>query len=376
MSGGYRQISVEERQAFERDGVVCLRGVMTPAEIEGLREAVARQMAALPHSKTGYDFEALARQVWDPAGEVDTGAADRFDMTRMKETVRSDAAARPLREDDPSAEEGMFFYDVAAWKEDRRVREVAFDSRLPEIAAELLGAACVNFWEDTTFVKAPHTRQKTAFHQDLAYFQIDGDQCVIVWIPLDPAGPENGGMQYVRGSHLWGETYAPNVFLSQTPIRTSPEKRCPDIEADPGAWDIITFEVQPGDVLIHHVRTLHGAGGNRSARWRRAMSLRYCGDEVRYYDRPGAIPQVNVARDLRDRDRLLSADYPLVWPKPWPGLSLADVYDVMGPRGESAGCSKQAGLQRPARPMSSSARPENILLKPNTSLTGRSNGSV
>ena len=109
----------------------------------------------------------------------------------------------------------MFFYDVAAWKRDPGVRDVAFDSRLPGIAADLLGAAYLNFWEDTTFVKAPHTRQKTAFHQDLAYFQIAGDQCVIVWIPLDPADLGNGVMQYVRGSHLWGETYAPNVFISQ-----------------------------------------------------------------------------------------------------------------------------------------------------------------
>jgi hypothetical protein len=29
----------------------------------------------------------------------------------------------------------MFFYDVAAWKSDRGVREVAFDSRLPELSA-------------------------------------------------------------------------------------------------------------------------------------------------------------------------------------------------------------------------------------------------
>ena len=153
----------------------------------------------------------------------------------------------------------------------------------------------------------------------------------MVWIALDPVTHDNGRMQYVRGSHRWGETYAPNVFISQTPFRSSPERKCPDIEGALDAYDILAFDVMPGDVIIHHVMTLHGSGGNRSDRWRQAMSLRYCGDKVRYYDRPGAIPQVGVSHDLKDGDRLFSRDYPIVWPKPWPGLKLAEVYACPGP---------------------------------------------
>ena len=320
-----------QQATFTRDGVVCLRNVLAPGEIEHLRQAVARQMDDLRASPTGYDFEALARQVWDNDRPIDTGAAERFDMERMKALVRADNRARPLLEEGSSGPEGMFFYDVAAWKHDRGVREVAFDSALPGIVSSLLDARYLNFWEDTTFVKAPHTRQKTAFHQDLAYFQIEGDQCVIVWIPLDPADLENGVTQFVRGSHLWGQTFAPNVFVSQTPISTSPEIRCPDIEAAPELYDIVSFDVRPGDVIIHDVRTVHGAGGNRSDSWRRAVSFRYCGDRIRYRDRPGAIPQAGLAHKLRDGDRLFSADYPVVWPKPWPGFRLAEAFDTQNP---------------------------------------------
>lgn len=320
-------VSPADIETFWRDGVVCLRGVLAAAEIEHLRRAVARQMSGLHASRTGYDFEALARQVWEPGAVMDTGQADRFDMQRMKEMVRADEAARPLLEEREEKGEGMFFYDVAAWKHDLGMRSVAFDSALPRIACDLLGAAYVHFWEDTTFVKAPRTRQKTAFHQDLAYFQIEGDQCVVVWMPLDPAGLENGVTQYVRGSHLWGETYAPNVFVSQTPISASPEKRCPDIEGALDEYDIASFEVEPGDVIIHHVKTVHGAGGNPSNRWRRAVSFRYCADTVRYFNRAGAIPQFGVSHTLRDGDRLLAADYPVVWPRPWPELDLAPLYE-------------------------------------------------
>ena len=81
------------------------------------------------------------------------------------------------------------------------------------------------------------------------------------------------------------------MFVSQTPIGSSPERRCPDIEAAPGAYDIISFDVEPGDVIVHHVLTVHGAGGNTSDTWRRAMSFRYCGDRVRYLDRPEPFPR-------------------------------------------------------------------------------------
>jgi ectoine hydroxylase-related dioxygenase (phytanoyl-CoA dioxygenase family) len=267
---------------------------------------------------------------------VETGAANRFDMQAMTEMVRGDAAARPLMEESCANEEGLIFYDVAAWRWDSGVRKVAFDSALPGIAAELLGANYLNFWEDTTFVKAPHTRQRTAFHQDLAYFQIEGEQCAIVWIPLDPVSCKNGTMQYVRGSQKWGETYAPNVFISQTPMTSSPDKRCPDIEACPGKYDIVSFDARPGDVIIHHVMTVHGAGGNPSDKWRRAVSFRYCGDMVRYLDRPGAIRQVGLSSHLRDGDRLFSKNYPIVWPKPWPGFSLSEAYEIHQADGEVA----------------------------------------
>jgi hypothetical protein len=287
-AGGEFRVRAEDRAAFDRDGVICLRNVLSLAEVEALRGAVGAQLDSLGTSATGYDFETLARAAWEPGGVINAGAASRFDMAGLKHLLSADPSARPLLEADASPETGLFFYDAAGWRQDGRIRDVAFFSPLPEIAGELLRARQVQFWEDTTFVKAPHTRQKTAFHQDLGYFQISGDQCGVAWVPLDPAGPWNGVTQYVRGSHRWGKVYAPNIFLSQTPFPGADGPRCPDIEADPAAWDIVSFEIAPGDVIFHHVLTVHGAGGNTSAHWRRAMSFRYCGEEVRFLDRPGA----------------------------------------------------------------------------------------
>lgn len=307
------EISPEQIEAFGRDGVICLRGVLDVREVDLLRGAVARQMKALGTSDSAYDFEDMARQVWQAGGEVEAGAARRFDLRGLRSLLASDPFARPLREEGAPEAGGMFFYDAGGSQRDAAIRDVAFGSALPALAGALLAAGQIQFWEDTTFVKAPRTRQKTAFHQDLGYFQIEGDQCVIAWIPLDPAGNWNGVTRYVRGSHKWAEEYAPNIFISQTPFPAAQGPRCPDIEAAPETWNIVSFEVSPGDVIFHHVRTVHGAGGNPSETWRRAMSFRYCGEDVCYREKPGALPPPGDAAGHMEGDRLSPDVFPVVW---------------------------------------------------------------
>ena len=174
-------LTEKDKHDFDSDGIICLRGVLTAAEITKLTTCVDRQLSERATSATGYDFEGIARQIWASNDQIDVQRATRFDLEQMRRNVRSDRQARPLVEDAFEPEEGCFFYDVAAWQHDHGVREVAFDSALPALISELIDAKYLNFWEDTTFVKAPRSRQKTAFHQDLAYFQIAGDQCVFVW---------------------------------------------------------------------------------------------------------------------------------------------------------------------------------------------------
>ena len=63
-------------------------------------------------------------------------------------------------------------------------------------------------------------------------------------------------------------------------------------------------------MAVHHARTLHGAFPNASSRRRRAVSVRYCGDDARYELRPGAPRKPHHARDP-----LGDPDCPRVWPR-------------------------------------------------------------
>jgi len=328
-----RQLTQEEIAAFHEDGVVCVRGALSQKEVDGLRDAVDAQVLNLGGSPTAYDFEAMAGQLWSQSNPVQAGPASLLEVDDLVSAILTDPEARPLLEKDESSEKGLFLYDSGGWREHAGIRKVAFDSVLPEMAATLLKSPTINFWQDTTFVKAPHTRQRTAFHQDIGFTQIDRAQAIVPWIPLDAANKANGVTRYVRGSHDWGETYAANMLVTQTPTPGSDSERCPDIEANEEAFDIISFDVEPGDVIFHHILTIHGSGGNTTDKMRRAISFRYCGEQVRYYERPGALPQAGLSDQLRDGDPLHSKDYPIVYPKPWPNLPLSEIYQLTNFRG-------------------------------------------
>lgn len=302
--------------SYERDGVVHLKSVITDEELSKLRLGVAKQIANKDNSLSAYDFEDMQRQAFSSdETELDFGTSQRFDIELLKFIVETDPEARPVRDKVADDGKGSFFHDAAGWRHYPEIKDVACQSALPEIASSLMRSEYIHFWEDTTFVKAPKTAQRTVFHQDWSYFQIDGDKCCIIWIPLDPVDAENGRMEYIIGSHKTGNIYAPNIFFAQSASPVSPYEKLPDIEGNRENYNIVNFDCQPGDVIIHHVKTIHGSGGNLSNdRMRRAVSFRYCGDDIRYFDKPGAIEQQYLKGKLDNGDLLNEEDYPLVWP--------------------------------------------------------------
>jgi ectoine hydroxylase-related dioxygenase (phytanoyl-CoA dioxygenase family) len=98
----------------------------------------------------------------------------------------------------------------------------------------------------------------------------------------------------------------------------------PDIESERAEHTILAWDVAPGDLLAFSGFTLHGAPGNTTAaRRRRAYTVRYTGDDMRYAPRPATMP-VLANPDLRAGDRLESALFPAVLrngaPAPLPPL--------------------------------------------------------
>lgn len=311
-----RPITPDEIRTFDIDGVVLLRGLLDLRSINHLRRCIDEAVATLGSSGMGYDFTALA-DAFVANDDATIAASDgrQHDVSGVVRHMR--ASGKPLLHDEIGARpNGHFFIDSAVAARIRELRKFIRHGAAPEIAGMLLGGEEVRFFGDQIFVKEPGTRERTAFHQDATYFDIDGDKCCVLWIPVDPVAAETGGMLYVRGSHKDRKLYKPNVFVSQTPLPASEGEALPDIEANLDDYDVVSFDVEPGDVIVHHYRTIHGARGNLSRyQVRRAISIRYTGDDIRGVSRPWTPKQLHLTRPIEDGQPLGDPDFPVVWRK-------------------------------------------------------------
>ena len=61
----------------------------------------------------------------------------------------------------------------------------------------------------------------------------------------------------------------------------------PDIEGDRDAFDIVSWDVAPGDVLVFHPAMLHGGAPTHPGGRRRTLTLRFFGRDAVYVERPG-----------------------------------------------------------------------------------------
>jgi ectoine hydroxylase-related dioxygenase (phytanoyl-CoA dioxygenase family) len=279
----HRLPTEDEILAFWRDGAVVLRGALDRDEVSGM----------IPH------VDALI------------GRTELVDMTAMGDAL--DRSGASVLRDESSG--GRFRSGVDHWLADPAFARFARASGLPAIAAALLRASKLNLWEDSVLVKEPGSGERTAWHQDLSYFHVTGEQLCTTWVPLDEVDAHTGAMSFVRGSHRWTSLFRPNLFVSTLAIPGTSGDEIPDIDAlaAKGEVELVQWDLAPGDVSVHHARTLHAAGANRSAvRWRRAISVRYCDDDARYCFRPGA-PRKPHHADVREGDVLDHERCPVVW---------------------------------------------------------------
>lgn len=313
MSALARLITKDEIAQYHISGVVLLRGILDLASVNTLRRCIDESVRTMDESPAGYNLSQLtsAIEAYDQS-TLKEKSGGQYNVAAIAEHILS--TGKPFLKDEKATGKGSFLLDTGIAARIRDFRKFTLRGPGPEIAAALLGGEQINFFGDQIFVKEPGTPTRTAFHQDATYFEIDGNQCCVLWIPTDPVTMENGAMQYIRGSHKDGKLYQPNVFISQAPLPGAQGEVLPDIEGHMADYDIVHFDVEPGDVIVHHYRTLHGAGGNHSRyQVRRAASLRYCGDDIRFQTRPWAPRQLHHTTRLNDGDPLGGPDFPVVW---------------------------------------------------------------
>ena len=256
--------------AFARDGAVCLRGLLNADEVALLRSGIDANIAA--------------------------------------PSPRAKVASRP---DDP----GFFIEDFCNWQDNDAYRRIIFGSPLAAAAGLLMQSRGVRLYHDHMLTKEPGTRQKTPWHQDQPYYNIEGRQNISFWIPVDPVR-RHSTLEFVAGSHR-GPWLMPRSFMDHQ-AKWFPEGSLadlPDIEAARGDFPILGWAVEPGDVIAFHMLALHAAGGVDGDARRRVFSVRMLGDDTTHAPRAWVTspPFPGLAERLPAGAPMADALFPLLW---------------------------------------------------------------
>ncbi|MDA0703402.1 MAG: phytanoyl-CoA dioxygenase family protein [Proteobacteria bacterium] len=267
-------VAEEAVRAYREDGAVCLRGAIAPEWIELLARGVDRNIAAP-----------------GPTAQFYSGGTAEAD--------------------------GFFFADHAMWQAIPEYEDFIRHSPAAEIAGRLMGAERTAIFFDNLIVKNKGTADRTPWHQDIPYWQIEGAQVCSLWLPLDPVPRENSP-EYVRGSHLWGKTYKPKSFYdpdSDYSRRPEALDRIPDFDREREKHEFLSWAMEPGDIQAFTGVTVHGAPGNTSGRRRRAFVTRWAGEEARFAVRPGHMHPKFPDCGLKHGDPIDCETFPVVWRK-------------------------------------------------------------
>ncbi len=263
-------ITAEQDRAFRDDGVTLLPDALQPAQLRTLAAAV------------------------------------EYNLSHPSEWAS---------EYTPDAATGRFFGDYVNWQRIAGFGQIALDSQLPALAAQLMKSRAVRFFHEHVLVKEPGTAEITPWHHDQPYYCVDGDQNVSFWIALD-AVPAAAGLEFLAGSHRWPQRFVPRRFVDGSAYAGAAEgfEIVPDINSERQHHRIVRFDVQPGDVIAFHFRILHAAPGTAgvSAQRRRAVSMRYVGDDAVFTLRPWLHSPPFEQNELRIGGALDDPRFPLV----------------------------------------------------------------
>jgi ectoine hydroxylase-related dioxygenase (phytanoyl-CoA dioxygenase family) len=250
------------REAVRTDGVVCLRNAIDPASLRMAEEAYNWSLA---HPGTG---------------------ASRFSQPDSSATFYQDLA-------NPNA--------ISAY---RRMLE---ESPAADVAAALWDTRDVWFMYEQVFLKEGGQSRRTPWHQDSSYLPIGGEMLAVMWITFEAVAKEHS-LEFVRGSHR-GTLFDGSRFDAQddtAPLYGDGSlPRLPNIEAERSRWDIVSWAVEPGDVLVFHPGMLHGGAPTSPGTRRRTLSLRFFGDDAVYTPRSkGVVGSKGVLDEVRpERNR-------------------------------------------------------------------------
>jgi phytanoyl-CoA hydroxylase len=179
---------------------------------------------------------------------------------------------------------------------DNYFESLAKSKKVVGLAEELLGGG-VELQNMQYFNKVPQLGKPTPPHQDGYYFMIKPQQAVTMWLSLGEADESNGAVCYIPGSHnreIRPHGKTGTLGFSQGVSDWSAEDDAACVQMTAG----------PGDILVHHSRTIHRANGNSSDRDRKSIGFIFYRDDVAIDQEAHDQYQRDLHESLREQSKI------------------------------------------------------------------------
>lgn len=160
--------------------------------------------------------------------------------------------------------------------------ELVTHPRILDAVEDALGPD-IMCWGSSLFVKDPNTDSFVSWHQDSTYWGLSKPSVVTAWVALSPATLESGCMKMMPGTHTWDQIPHDDM-LSKENLLT----RGQEIAVEVDESQSVALPLQPGEISIHNIRTVHASHPNKSNDHRIGYAIRYISPDV---------AQVNAPRD-------------------------------------------------------------------------------
>ena len=179
----------------------------------------------------------------------------------------------PLEERDTYGK--AFLQIMNIWAKDETVKEFAFSKKLARIAAELMGTEGVRMYHDQALYKESGGGH-TPWHVDQAYWPLDSEKTVTVWIPLQRVPLEMGPLCFAARSHDHQEHR--NLLISDE------SEKLIQKAMDDRMYSYVEEPFDLGEVSFHYGWTYHRADPNTTDTPRRVMTVIYMDRDIRIAD--------------------------------------------------------------------------------------------
>ncbi|NJO55944.1 MAG: phytanoyl-CoA dioxygenase family protein [Rhodospirillales bacterium] len=153
---------------------------------------------------------------------------------------------------------------------DRVLDRIRRDPRMLDIVRPLIGDNLKQIINQLHWKPPGAAMAEFGFHQDIRFrrprdaYRNPAEAYVQTGIAIDPHDPGSGAMIIYPGSHRLGEVTLGGLQVLSTMLDLDDLAR---LGLDASA--AVSLDLQPGDVALWHLFTIHGSGANTSSRDRR-----------------------------------------------------------------------------------------------------------